>query len=147
MRTVSKSGLAGLRLGYLAGPAAWLNEFDKVRLPYNINVLTQASAEFALRHADVLDEQAARLRAARSELFAVLAAIDGIEPYPSAANFILFRVPTGQADSVFASLKARNVLIKNMDPAGGMLADCLRVTVSTPEENAAFLAALEASLA
>lgn len=147
MRTVSKSGLAGLRLGYLAGPAAWLNEFDKVRLPYNINILTQASAEFALYHADVLDTQAAKLRAARSELFTELNAIDGIEPYPSAANFILFRVPTGQATTIFESLKTRNVLIKNMHPAGGMLADCLRVTVSTPEENAAFLTALKASLA
>jgi histidinol-phosphate aminotransferase len=147
MRTVSKSGLAGLRLGYLVGPAAWLNEFDKVRLPYNINVLTQASAEFALRHADVLDAQAAELRAARSELFAALNALDGIEAYPSAANFILFRVPAGQAATIFESLKAQNVLIKNMHPAGGMLEDCLRVTVSTPEENTAFLAALKASLA
>lgn len=146
MRTVSKSGLAGLRLGYLAGPAAWLNEFDKVRLPYNINVLTQASAEFALRHANVLDAQAALLRAARSELFDALNAIDGVEPYPSAANFILFRVPTGQATTIFESLKSQNVLIKNMHPAGGMLADCLRVTVSTLEENAAFLTALKASL-
>ena len=146
MRTVSKSGLAGLRLGYLAGPAAWLNEFDKVRLPYNINVLTQTSAEFALRHANVLDAQAAQLRAARSELFDALNAIDSVEPYPSAANFILIRVPTGQASIIFESLKAQNVLIKNMHPAGGMLADCLRVTVSTPEENATFLTALKASL-
>jgi histidinol-phosphate aminotransferase len=146
MRTVSKSGLAGLRLGYLAGPAAWLNEFDKVRLPYNINVLTQASAEFALSHAGVLDAQAALLRAARSELFAALDAIDGIEPYPSAANFILFRVPAGQARVIFESLKTQNVLVKNMHPAGGMLENCLRVTVSTPEENAAFLSALKISL-
>jgi histidinol-phosphate aminotransferase len=146
MRTVSKSGLAGLRLGYLVGPAAWLNEFDKVRLPYNINVLTQASAEFALGHAEVLDAQAAELRAARSELFAALNAMDGVTPYESAANFILFRVPAGQAATIFESLKAQNVLIKNMHPAGGMLEDCLRVTVSTPEENAAFLTALSASL-
>ena len=146
MRTVSKSGLAGLRLGYLAGPAAWLNEFDKVRLPYNINILTQASAEFALSHADVLDAQAADLRAARSELFDALNAIDGVEPYPSAANFILFRVPTGQATTIFEFLKAENVLIKNMHPAGGMLTDCLRVTVSTPEENSAFVSALKVSV-
>jgi histidinol-phosphate aminotransferase len=146
MRTVSKSGLAGLRLGYLVGPAAWLNEFDKVRLPYNINVLTQASAEFALGHAEVLDAQAAELRAARSELFAALSAMEGVTSYESAANFILFRVQAGQAGTIFESLKAQNVLIKNMHPAGGMLEDCLRVTVSTPEENAAFLAALKASL-
>ena len=147
MRTVSKSGLAGLRLGYLVGPAGWLNEFDKVRLPYNINVLTQASANFALQHAEVLDEQAARLCGAREELFAALKALDGVTPYESAANFILFRVPAGQATSVFESLKAQNVLIKNMHPAGGMLENCLRVTVSTPEENAAFLDALRQSLA
>ncbi|WP_126453440.1 histidinol-phosphate transaminase [Sulfuriflexus mobilis] len=147
MRTVSKSGLAGLRLGYLAGPAAWLNEFDKVRLPYNINILTQASAEFVLSHTDVLDAQAAKLRAARGELFTAMQAIDGIEPYPSAANFILFRTPAGQATAIFESLKAQNVLVKNMQPVGGMLADCLRVTVSTPQENTAFLTALRDSLA
>jgi len=144
MRTVSKSGLAGLRLGYLAGSAAWLNEFDKVRMPYNINVLTQLSAKFALEHVDVLDEQAAKLRAARTELMQSLNDIKGTEAFESAANFILFR--TAKASDVFACLKDKNILIKNLAPAGGALANCLRVTVSTPEENADFLSALKACL-
>jgi len=144
MRTVSKSGLAGLRLGYLAGSAAWLNEFDKVRMPYNINILTQLSAKFALEHVDVLDEQAAKLRAARSDLMISLNDIQGVEAFDSAANFILFRLQN--ASDIFTCLKARNILIKNLDPAGGALTNCLRVTVSTPEENKHFLTALKECL-
>jgi len=145
MRTLSKQGLAGLRLGILAGDPAWLAEFDKLRLPYNINSLTQASAGFALKHKDVLDEQAACLRAGRAQLLLDLAALAGVQVWPSAANFILFR--TGKpADTVFAALRQQGVLIKNLSGAGGVLANCLRVTIGTPEENAAFLAALRKAL-
>lgn len=144
MRTVSKSGLAGLRLGYLIGSPAWCHELDKVRLPYNINILTQVSAQFALEHNDVLDEQAASIRAARKDMLETLNVMPNVEAYPSAANFILFRVDN--ADAVFACLKDKAVLIKNMNPAGGVLQNCLRVTVSTPEENTAFLDALNACL-
>jgi histidinol-phosphate aminotransferase len=143
---VSKMGLAGLRLGMLAGPAEWLGEIDKVRLPYNINVLTQASALFALQHQDMLDKQTAQIRLDRAELYAALEMLDGIEPYPSEANFILFKTPAGQADLIFGNLKADGVLIKNLNPAGGRLKDCLRVTVGTPDENGAFLAALRKAL-
>jgi histidinol-phosphate aminotransferase len=145
MRTLSKQGLAGLRLGVLAGDPAWLAEFDKLRLPYNINSLTQASAEFALKHKDVLDEQAARLRAERERLLQELAALTGVQVWPSAANFILFRTDAS-ADAVFAALRQQAVLIKNLSGAGGVLTNCLRVTVGTPEENAAFLAALRKAL-
>ncbi len=145
MRTVSKLGLAGLRLGFLAGPREWISELDKVRLPYNINVLTQASGEFALRHVAVLDEQTARIRQERDRLASTLGDIGGVTPYPSAANFILLRV-AGDADAVFAGLQARGVLIKNLNRAGGALAGCLRVTIGTPEENNAFLTALRESL-
>jgi len=144
MRTVSKSGLAGLRLGYLAGSAAWLNEFDKVRMPYNINVLTQLSAQFALENIAVLDEQAAKLRAARTGLMQSLNQIQGIKVYESAANFILFQLDN--ASHVFTCLKDNNILIKNLDPAGGALKNCLRVTVSTEEENNAFIEALKGCL-
>jgi histidinol-phosphate aminotransferase len=145
MRTLSKQGLAGLRLGMLAGDPAWLAEFDKLRLPYNINSLTQASAEFALEHKAVLDEQAARLRADREELHRALAGMPGVQVWPSAANFLLFRTET-PAERVFAALREQRVLIKNLVGAGGALAGCLRVTVGTPEENAAFLAALRTAL-
>jgi len=146
MRTLSKMGLAGLRLGYLAGPPPWLAEIDKARLPYNTSVLTQASAAFALRHREVLEDQTRRIRAERARLLAALTAIRGVRPYPSEANFILLRLPEGRAGPVFASLMAGGVLVKNLDGVHPLLADCLRVTVGTPEENAAFVAALAAAL-
>jgi histidinol-phosphate aminotransferase len=146
MRTVSKLGLAGLRLGLLAGPQEWLNEFDKVRLPYNINVLTQAAAAFALRHIDVLNEQTRLIREERTRLFSEMERLDGITLYPSAANFILLRVAPGRANAIFEGIKERGVLIKHMRASAGPLADCLRVTVGTPAENDAFLAALKAVL-
>jgi len=144
---VSKMGLAGLRLGYLAGPAGWIEQIDKVRLPYNVNVLTQASATFALRHRATLDAQTDQIRRHRTELHEALAAMDGIHPYPSDANFILARTPRGQAGALFDALLARGVLIKKLDGAHPLLADCLRVTVGTADENAAFLDALADSLA
>jgi histidinol-phosphate aminotransferase len=104
MRTLSKQGLAGLRLGALAGRPEWLKEFDKVRLPYNINSLTQASAEFALRHASALDAQATRLREAREALYASLKTMPELEAWPSRANFILFRVKSRSATEVFEAL-------------------------------------------
>ncbi|WP_087721575.1 histidinol-phosphate transaminase [Pandoraea sp. PE-S2T-3] len=144
MRTVSKLGLAGIRLGYLAGSAQWLDQFDKVRPPYNVNVLTQACAEFMLDHLDVLDAQAAELRAERSRLAAAVAALPGVSVYPSDANFLLVRVP--DADKTFAGLLARKVLIKNVGKMHVLLANCLRLTVGTPTENAAMVEALAASL-
>ncbi len=146
MRTLSKLGLAGLRLGLLIGAPEWLGELDKVRLPYNINVLTQASAEFALAHRAVFDEQTRRVREAREALYGELRALPGIVAYPSDANFILFRVTPGEAGRVCAALREGGVLIKNLDPAGGALADCLRVTVGLPEENRVFLELLRGAL-
>jgi len=139
MRTVSKMGLAGLRLGYVAGPSQWLNEFDKIRLPYNINILTQLSAEFALKHKDVLDQQTESLRIERQRLFSSLSALERYTVYPSQANFILFRDKQGKAGELFDALKQEGVLIKNLSAAPGMLKDCLRVTVGRSEENDAFL--------
>ncbi len=146
MRTLSKQGLAGLRLGVLAGPRPWLEEFNKVRLPYNIGVLTQASAEFALAHLALLEGQAGQIRAERERLFKLLGARKGIQVWPSRTNFILFRVGQGDANRVFEGLRQHGVLIKNLNSAGAMLKNCLRVTVGTPEENNSFLKALEACL-
>ncbi len=145
MRTVSKLGLAGIRLGYMAAAPQLLAQFDKVRPPYNINVLTQAAAEFALDHIEVLNQQASDLRAARSELAAALAKLPGVTVFPSAANFILIRVPN--SDDAHAKLLSHKVLIKNVSKMHSVLSNCLRITVSTPEENSAFLDALAASLA
>ncbi len=142
MRTVSKMGLAGIRLGYLVGPHAWLEQIDKVRLPYNINVLTQASAAFALKHKPLLDEQARMIRAERQRLQSTLSTLNGVHAYPSEANFILLRVAEGRADVIFKGLKNQGILIKNLNGAHPMLDECLRVTVGLAEENAAFLSAL-----
>ena len=146
LRTLSKMGLAGLRLGVLAGHPDWLAEIDKVRLPYNINVLTQVSADFALSHQDMLDAQAHKICQDRDALINQLRQYAGLTVYPSAANFILFRVPQGRATEIFDALKRAGVLIKNMHSANGPLQDCLRVTVGKPEENQAFLAALRNAL-
>lgn len=146
MRTVSKMGLAGLRLGLLAGAPKWINEFDKVRLPYNINVLTQISATFALENARVFEAQAAEIREQRSWLLDELNKIPGLQVYPSRANFILLRMQKNDANKVFESLKQQGVLIKNMHPAGGVLQQCLRVTVGTPEENRIFVQAMKKNL-
>lgn len=148
LRTVSKSGLAGARLGYLCGPTAWLVELDKVRPPYNVNAFTQAAVTFALEHADVLDAQAATLKVERTRLIATLASMAGVVPFPSDANFVLFRVdgPDDAASRVFAALKRSGVLIKDLSRSHPLCAGCLRVTVSTPDENATFVAALRESL-
>jgi histidinol-phosphate aminotransferase len=144
MRTLSKLGLAGLRLGLLIGRADWLTELDKLRLPYNINVLTQAVAEHVLSRSDLLEQQAAAIRGERARVLGRLAALHGVHPFPSDANFILFRV--SNANNVFSTLKVRGILIKNVSGSHPMLADCLRVTVGTPEENERFLEALRESL-
>jgi histidinol-phosphate aminotransferase len=148
MRTVSKLGLAGIRLGYMAASQALLAEFEKVRPPYNVNVLTQAAAEFVLDHTDILEAQAAAIRAERTRLFAAMADLRGVQVFPSAANFLLIRVQSEgkNGDDVFANLLERKVLIKNVGKMHALLNNCLRVTVSTPEENALFLDALAASL-
>ena len=143
MRTVSKLGLAGLRLGFLAGAGVWIEQLDKLRLPYNINVLTQISVEFALSRYDVLEEQTRRICEDRALLFDALNGLDDVSVYPSRANFILFKLGRADADAVHNALKEQGILIKNLNPSGGALANCLRVTVGTPAENQSFVETIE----
>jgi len=133
----------------MSASAALLNEVDKVRPPYNINVLTQAAAEFVLAHSDVLDAQASQLRDERSRVRDALSAMAGVEVFPSAANFLLLRInrPGLDAGQVHARLLEQKVLVKNVGKMHALLHNCLRVTVSTPEENTLFLNALKAALA
>jgi histidinol-phosphate aminotransferase len=145
MRTLSKLGLAGIRLGVLAGAGDWIRELDKVRLPYNVNTLTQAVAREMLQHGDVLTEQAAAIKLERGRLLEKLREVPGVTVYPSDANFILFK--TSEAERVFEGLKQRGVLIKSLHGSHRLLAGCLRVTVGTPDENTAFLTALNQTLA
>ncbi|HVW64586.1 MAG TPA: histidinol-phosphate transaminase [Nitrosospira sp.] len=145
MRTLSKLGLAGLRLGMLVGRKEWVMHFEKLRLPYNVGVITQLIAERVLQHHEVLLRQADAIRAERATMIERLSAIGGIHAYPTDANFILFRV--NEATQVFERLKQRGVLIKNLNGSHPLLKNCLRVTVGTPGENACFLDMLKASLA
>jgi len=143
VRTVSKLGLAGLRLGFAAGPADWVGELEKVRPPYNVNVLTAAAAEFLLGHGAVFEEQAQRIVAGRARLEAGLDAL-GVRRFPSAANFVLARV--ADAPAAFEALKSRGILVKSLHGSHPLLAHCLRLTVGTPDENAKLLEALASIL-
>jgi histidinol-phosphate aminotransferase len=141
MRTVSKLGLAGIRLGYLAGRPEWIAQLDKVRQVYNVNVLTQAAATFMLERLEVLQAQAAKIRADREALKAELEKLKGVKVFPSAANFFLVRVP--DAERTYEALRRQGVLVRNLHPG---LRNCLRVTVGTPEENRILLTALREAL-
>lgn len=145
MRTLSKFGLAGVRLGYLIGPAALVNEIEKVRPPYNVSVLNCEAALFALEHAEVFAAQAAELCAARTELLAALRRMPGVlKVWDSEANMVLIRVADSAA--AHAAMKARGVLVKNVAALHPLLAQCLRLTVGSTADNALMLAALEASI-
>jgi histidinol-phosphate aminotransferase len=142
IRTVSKLGLAGIRLGYLVGRPEWVAQLDKVRPPYNVSVLTQAAALFMLERLEVLEEQAARIRSERKNLGDALKALKGVTVYPSEANFFLMRVP--DADRAFEALRRQGVLVRNLNSPA--LKNCLRVTVGTPDENRILLNALREAL-
>ena len=144
MRTLSKFGLAGVRLGYMMGPKALIAELDKVRPPYNISVLNCECALFALEHPDVFARQAQEVVAQRTLLLEALNALPGVKAWKSDANMLLVRLP--DAASAFEGLRNRKVLVKNVSKMHPLLANCLRLTVGTADENALLLAALEQSL-
>ncbi|HEX6692691.1 MAG TPA: histidinol-phosphate transaminase [Burkholderiales bacterium] len=141
IRTVSKLGLAGIRLGYLVGRPEWVAQLDKVRPPYNVSVLTQAAALFLMDKLDVLEAQAARILSERGNLRKALEALKGVQLFPSEANFFLIRVP--DATRAYEGLKRQNVLVRNLHPG---LENCLRVTVGTPDENRILIAAMREAL-
>ncbi len=144
MRTLSKFGLAGVRLGYMAGAAALIEQIDKVRPPYNISALNAEATLFALEHAAEFAAQATLLREQRARLQHALGQVAGVQAFTSEANMILLRVP--DARQAFEGMKQRGVLVKNVSPMHPLLANCLRLTVGTPEENTQMLDALKASL-
>ncbi|MGZ5266380.1 MAG: histidinol-phosphate transaminase [Caldimonas sp.] len=144
MRTLSKFGLAGVRLGYLAGPERIVAEVDKVRPPYNVSALNAEATLFALEHGAEFARQAALLRSERERLQGALRGLPGVEAFPSEANMILIRVADSVA--VFQGMKQRGVLVKNVATLHPLLAGCLRLTVGTPEENGLMIDALRASL-
>ena len=145
LRTLSKMGLAGLRLGCLLGREMWITEFNKLRLPYNINILTQISTNVALENIAIFNKQTRMIREQRELLVSAMHGISGIQVFPSQANFVLFRTLGVSATMVFNRLVKRNIMIKNVAD-NDLLENCLRVTVGAEEENQAFLNALKASL-
>jgi len=144
MRTMSKFGLAGVRIGYMMGPKALIEQVDKVRPPYNISVLNCETALFALGHQDVFAKQAQDIRNQRMAIQTVLHALPGVKSWPSDANMILVRVPDAQ--KTFDGMKSHGVLVKNVSKMHPLLANCLRLTVGTAGENERMLAAFQASL-
>lgn len=145
MRTLSKLGLAGIRLGYAAARPEWIREFDKVRAPYNVNVLTQIVAERVLAHPDVIEAQARDIVAERGRLAAGLKELPGVTVFPSEANFVLVRVPDAQR--IVEGMRRRGVLVKSLHGGVPLLEQCVRITVGTPEEDRRCIAALSQALA
>ena len=144
MRTMSKFGLAGVRIGYMMGRKSLIAEIDKLRPPFNVSVLNCEAALFALEHVAEYAKQAATIRAEREKLYAEIAKLPAVHPFPSEANMILARVP--DARRVFEGMRARGVLVKNVSGLHPLLANCIRVTIGTPEENPQTLAALRGAL-
>lgn len=144
MRTLSKFGLAGVRIGYMVGAQALVHEIDKLRPPYNVSVLNAECALFALEHAEVFADQASQIREQRALLIDALAAMPGVTPFPSEANMVLVRVPDAQR--CFDALKAQGILVKNVSRMHPLLTHCLRLTVGTPSENAQLIRALQTAL-
>ena len=140
LRTLSKIGLAGLRIGYVVTHSSLVAELEKVRLPFNVNAFSQAAAVVLLSHREWIDANVSEVIRERARMAERLTAIPGVEVYPSQANFILFRT-THPGNEVFEGLFAEGVLVRNLGSAPDLL-NCLRVTVGTGEENERFLAAL-----
>jgi histidinol-phosphate aminotransferase len=141
LRTVSKIGMAGLRLGYAVAAPEWIAELNKVRQPYNLNALTQAAAVVLLAERATIAEWAATLKAERARLETALATLPGVTVFPTRTNFVLVRVP--DAPRWFEAVKRAGILVKNRHGMHARLEHCLRITVGTPTENDALLAALK----
>lgn len=149
MRTLSKFGLAGVRIGYMLARTEVIQQLDKIRPPYNISVLNAECALFALEHADVFEKQALDICKERDRLAHQLKALPHVTVYASQANMMLLRFPGDDdaATRVFAALKSKNILVKNVSKMHPVLHHCLRITVGTSSENDQFLLALKEVLA
>ena len=137
MRTISKIGFAGLRIGYATGSPAVMDELAKILPPYNMNQLSLATAKFALQHHDVIQTTIDILKAERERVFSELSAIGRLKAFPSEANFITVRVP--DADALFNTLKENRILIKKLHGTHPLLEQCVRITIGSPEQNDAVL--------
>ncbi len=137
LKTLSKVGLAALRIGFLIGSQPLIYELDKVRLPYNINTLSQVAANFYLNHIDTFLDQTRDIIESREDFLRALGKIEGVHPYPSDANFIFFSCDF-DTDNIYSVLAQEGILIKNLNSPGA-LKNCMRVTVGSRKENDEFL--------
>jgi histidinol-phosphate aminotransferase len=144
LRTLSKVGMAGIRLGYAIAAPEWMAQLNKLRAPYNVNAFTQAAAVALLADAGWMADQAATIRAERGRVAVALARLPGVTVFETQTNFLLARVP--EADLLYDGLRQRRILVKNVHSWHPLLANCLRITVGTPRENDALLTALNALL-
>ena len=138
LKTLSKIGLAGLRVGFMIARKDVIDEVNKVRLPFNLNSLSQKLAVETLKKSALMRSEIKTIVSERKKLLYEMKKIDGIKPYPSDANFILFR--TDKSDRIYKELLRRGILIRNMK---GVIDGCLRVTIGTPNENRSFLKAIK----
>jgi len=144
LRTLSKIGFAALRFGILIAQPELVKELNKVRLPYNINAFSQTMARFFLEHEGDFQKDIQRIIATRDTLFSELEKLEGITPFPTDANFVLFRCAS-RKNKIYSKLLDRGVLVKQFS-APGALVDCIRVTVGTDDENQEFLRVLKESV-
>ena len=140
MRTLSKIGLAGVRLGYIIGAPEWIGEINKVRGPFNVGVLQQVAAEVLLDHYDELKRHATLMIEQRERLLVELAKLPGVTPFPSVANFVLVRF--ADASAVFEALKTRGILVRNLSASHPLMVNTLRISMGTREQMDALIAAL-----
>ena len=132
LRTISKIGFAGLRLGLLVGSHTTIEQLNKLRLPYNINILTQVSANFLLKEKDRIANNVKIIINERQRIFDELSLIPNLIVYPSQTNFLLIKI--NDALSLFESLKANGILVKGFTK-GSQLEDCIRLSISEAKEN------------
>lgn len=140
LKTLSKLGLASMRLGFLIGNRDIIAQLDKVRLPYNVNSLSQAAANFFLNYQNEFSKQVTEIVKEREILYSSMKKITGIKPYPSRANFIFFSCAF-DSDRIYSRLEAAGIIVKNLNT--NLTKNCMRVTVGNPKENAAFLNVLK----
>lgn len=141
LRTLSKVGFAGARFGYLFGRRELIDEIEKIRPPYNINVMTAAAIEYALENYAEIQNASAKIPLLRKELAEEISKINGIEVFPSNTNFLVLRVTN--SDECFTKLKEAGILVKNLNAQHQLLANCLRITVSFNDDNERLLSALK----
>ena len=140
LRTFSKAfSLAGVRLGYLLGNECVIREFLKVRQPYSVDAVSQAIGKVVFQNRAKFEPGIIQIISERQRMLEELAAIPGVDPYPSDSNYILFKV--AQAGQVWQQLFDQGILIRDFSKAR-YLEGSLRVSVGTPQENDQFLAAL-----